>query len=194
MNRTPSENIVSRSAGTSPARENTLLTALRQSLGKSICGAVMALLAASPLLKACGGEEDEKSTPTTPIPECQTPERQDETAPRIEMGEIEISNNGQIFIEFTVPEFDEECKAPLRVRAIATLWRTPRNLPGPGEEPSGAQRSSQEDLPGVAVTYTAGANTLATELPPSADDVMTLALEVIDAQGNVFRTPQVRLP
>lgn len=166
-----------------------------------LTAALIAILAAS----ACGGRPSEAEQSDAeqsdasvcvgtadggePACLCETPERRDAPAPRVDIqtDNIQLQEN-RLRIGFNVPEFDARCRAPFTVYARAMVWRNPEEVPV-GEEPSEDPLSSQEQLPGETVVYGPGAYFLDAEFPPSAARISSVTLHVVDAAGEEFVTP-----
>lgn len=152
-----------------------------------IAAAALALLGMGGALSACGGEEPE------PVPEeCAIPERADAPTPRVLLKNVELSAN-RLRVHFDVPEFDEECRAPLAVHVMATLWRNPENVAA-GEDPNLDPRSTRIQLPGETIVYAAGTDYFVdAELVPTADSISSLSLHTADNDGNEFMTAPVAI-
>lgn len=151
-----------------------------------VTAAIIAALAAGPVL-GCGGEEEPE-----PPAICDTAEHQTVTAPELTDVRADAVVDRRLRVHFNVPEFDEACKIPLRVRVLATVWR------GDGDGVSYGQAAtdpsaSEEFLPpyidpadGFEV-WGPGATSMDAEVPAGAR-VVSFRLDVADAQGERFRT------
>ncbi|GEM_PF-5782859 len=148
--------------------------------------AALGLLAAD---AACGGENEQ---PPEPPAICDTPERQTVTAPQPENVYADAIVDNRMRVHFTVPEFDEECKLPLRVRVLGTLWT------GAGEGTSFGQPPANNSDTGALPPYEdegfevwdTGETSVTVEVP-QGQRVVDFRVEVTDAQGERFVTNPV---
>lgn len=158
-----------------------------------IMAAALALLTAAP---ACGGEDknvyaDAEEQPEPPAV-CDTAERQTVTAPQPENVYADAIVDNRMRVHFTIPEFDEECKLPLRIRCIGTLWTGADEGASFGQPP--ANNAVARALPpyedeGFEVWDT-GDTSVSVEVP-EGQRVVDFRLEVTDGQGERFVTNPV---
>lgn len=154
-----------------------------------LAAAIIAILAAGPAV-GCGGEDEEKPEPPAI---CDTEERQTVTAPELTNVSADAIVDRRMRVHFNVPEFDEECKIPLKVRVLATVWRGDGDGSISYGQAAGSSSASEEFLPpyvdpedGFEV-WGPGATSLDAEVPAGAR-VVSFRLDVADAQGERFQT------
>lgn len=165
----------------------SLLDILKSPRGR-VAAAALAILAAGPV--SCGGDEEEKPEPPAV---CDTADRQTVTAPQPENVYADAIVDNRLRVHFTIPEFDEECKLPLMVRVIGTLW-TGAGEGGASFGQPPANNADARALPpyedeGFEVWDT-GATSVSIEVP-EGQRVVDFRLEVTDAQGKRFVTTPV---
>ncbi len=166
----------------------SLLDALRSPRGR-VAAVIAAALAAGPVT-GCGGQDEEKPEPPAI---CDTAERQTVTAPELTDIRADAIVDRRLRVHFNVPEFDEECKVPLKVRVLATVWRGDADGSIAYGQAAADPSASEEFLPpyvnldeGFEV-WEPGASSMDAEVPAGAR-VVSFRLDVRDAQGERFRT------
>lgn len=156
-----------------------------------LAAAIIAVLAAGPVV-GCGGEDEEKPEPPAV---CDTAERQTVTAPEPTNVSADAIVDRRMRVHFNVPEFDEECKVPLKVRVLATVWRGDGDGTISYGQAAADPSTSEEFLPpyvdpdpeeGFEV-WGPGATTMDVEVPAGAR-VVSFRLDITDAQGERFQT------
>lgn len=152
-----------------------------------LAAAIIAILAAGPAV-GCGGEEEKPEPPAI----CDTAERQTVTAPELTNVSADAIVDRRMRVHFNVPEFDEECKIPLKVRVLATVWRGDADSVAYGQA-AASPSASEEFLPpyvdpedGFEV-WGPGASSMDAEVPAGAR-VVSFRLDVVDAQGRRVQT------
>jgi hypothetical protein len=137
------------------------------------------------LAAACGEE---------PTPICETPEREMATAPKVKIDRVELQGTS-VRAFFETPNFDVDCKGPLRVTLMANV-RSNRAVTGEdgsfygdGEQEPVVQPTSSTISLGEKEVWQSGDDIVEGVLPTNWDVVDSVTLKVVDAQGTEFETP-----
>ncbi|MBI2638683.1 hypothetical protein HYW83_03780 [Candidatus Peregrinibacteria bacterium] len=167
------------------ANGKSLLDLFRTPRGR-IAAAISAALA-GPSVVGCGGEEKPE-----PPAICDTAERQTVTAPQLTDVRADAIVDRRLRVHFNVPDFDEECKVPLTVRVLATVWRGDGDAVAYGQaaaDPSASEEflAPYADPEGGFEIWGPGATSMDSEVPAGAR-VVSFRLAVTDAQGRRLDT------